>query len=139
MRKQYKILAEQYNMVADAAKRKPAAVQIVVPDEVDGSKLPTDLKGFVDWIFTHSDYARPSMLEYVKASGYKDVLIDFYQARCEDFEEGEGLEWDEAEEAAANLMEELGQEYNTWLKAQAIYKQASKDTGGEWNMGGLSV
>lgn len=124
MKNQYKILAEQYNLIVNAAQKKVVETEIVVPEEIDRKKLPTDLKAFIDWIYTHSEFKDEGLFNlYKKEQGYKNLLNEFFWARCEDYNEGVGLEWDIAIDAAVKLILKLAKEYKIWLKAkETLYK-----------------
>jgi hypothetical protein len=124
MKNQYKILAEQYNLIVNAAQEE-AESQIDVPEEIDREQLPTDLKAFLDWIYTHTIWKRQADVfqQIIQNEGYKDMLHGFFWARYEDYREGVGLEWNDAVKAAVELVLKLAQEYKIWLAAkETLYK-----------------
>ena len=123
MRNQYKVLAEAYDSVMPEAKKKqnrdPETIPQVLRDMPD---IMNDIEGFEKWFFTHTQYER-------LADQYdENLLMNCYQARIEDYNEGEGLEWDEAQYKVEDDFRKWAKQYLK-SKLKPVYKKAAKATG----------
>lgn len=86
-------------------------------------EIMNDIDGFEKWFFTHTQYAA------VAGNLGDGALLDIYHARIEDYNEGEGLEWSEAEYRVEEDFKKWAKEYIKYRNTKQVYKKAAKDTG----------
>ena len=105
--------------LSEVKKRDPETIPQVLRDIPE---IMDDIDGFEKWFFTHTQYA--SIADQLD----DDALMSVYQARIEDYNEGEGLEWGDSEYKVQEDFKKWAKEYlNSKLKS--VYKKAAKDTG----------
>ena len=109
-----------HNTIPEAKKKQNRDPETIPEVLRDMTEIMNDIEGFEKWFFTHTQYADDYYDE--------DSLMSVYQARTEDYNEGEGLEWGEAQERVENDFRKWAKQYLKF-KLRPVYKKAAKATG----------